>query len=87
MAKRLKFVVEIDQPEGATVANVRWYIDDAVGSWCDQLGPDDPLRDVVRTAKVTRLTETKLRRLAGITRALDDWERRGEIAVKLAGLD
>jgi hypothetical protein len=45
MAKRLEFVVEIDQPEGATVADVHAYIEQAVIAWSGSLRPpgeDDP---------------------------------------------
>ena len=67
--RRLQFVVEIDQPEDATITDVHNYIDDAVGTWCGQLrppealgddDPGDPLWNVGKTVRVNRLTLFRL---------------------------
>lgn len=64
MTKHPQFVVTITQLEHATVADVRAYIEDAVGSWCgslrppgvfDEADPGDPLWRIVKTVKVARL--------------------------------
>jgi hypothetical protein len=46
--KKRQFIVEMEIPEGATVGDIKEYIEDAVGAWCGQFrppggyGPDDP---------------------------------------------
>lgn len=39
----LRFTVEIRVPAGLTVAEVRRYVEEAVGCWRGRLDPDDPL--------------------------------------------
>jgi hypothetical protein len=74
--KRVEFVVSIEQPEGASVADLKAYVKDAVGSWCGQFRPpgadgdrDDPgdsLWGIGQTVKVKRLTRSELRALASM---------------------
>lgn len=66
-AKKLQFLVEIAQPEGASVADVKAYVEDAVSTWCgslcppggyDECDPGDPLWGIGRTVKVKRFSGT-----------------------------
>ena len=38
-SKRLKFIVDVPLPEGATPARLRDYVREAVGSWGGQFAP------------------------------------------------
>ncbi len=57
---RTKFVVSVEIPEGASVAEMQAYIDDAVAGWAGSLNPhDDPLFDLDRSkVKVTKLRKS-----------------------------
>jgi hypothetical protein len=67
MAKILTFTVEIEQPAGAAVVDVRAYIEDAVKTWAGSLHPPgvygphdhgDPMWRLKReSVKVRRLRE------------------------------
>ena len=83
MTKRLEFIVSIDKPRGATVGDVKSYVENAVASWCGQFrppgahgedDPGDPLWGVGKTVEVKRLTERELDK--------DDF-----VCVSLAGLE
>lgn len=61
--KRLSFHVEIDQPEGTSVQEVKEYIECALESWCksyrppgseDEYDEGDPLFDIGETVLVKR---------------------------------
>ncbi len=53
---RTKFIVSVEIPLGATEADMKGYIEDAVSTWAGSLNPhDDPLFDLDRDkVKVTK---------------------------------
>jgi hypothetical protein len=66
--RRLEFVVSIEQPEDATIGDLKDYIEDAASTWCGQYRPpgadgaDDPghpLWGIGKTVKVKRLHQKR----------------------------
>jgi hypothetical protein len=67
MSKRLEFIVSIEQPEGASITEVKNYISEAVSTWSGSLrppgaygqhDPGDPLWGTGKTTKVRPYTTT-----------------------------
>lgn len=58
-----RFTVRLEIPEGATIADVRNYIEDSVRVTKGCYAPDDPIRDLdadsVRVCKKARVTKRK----------------------------